>query len=376
MMYTLEHSDTGTKARTGRLRMDHGEIETPVFMPVGTKASVKALTPVQLQEAGVTMILGNAYHLFLRPGPEVVAAAGGLHAFSGWDGPMLTDSGGYQVYSLAGLRSIDDKQVRFQSHIDGSRNAFTPESMIDIQRALGPDIMMVLDECSGYPCSPETAADANRRTLLWAERSLKHYHETKSRHGYDQALFGIVQGSVFPEIRKLSAARLVEMNFEGYAIGGLAVGESREEMIRITGYTADLLPSDKARYLMGVGAPDDIVQAIAAGIDMFDCVIPTRNGRNATVYTRTGKMLLRNQTYRDDYRPLDETCSCYTCKNFSRAYLRHLFNTGEILALTLASIHNIHFYMRLMSEARRAIVEDNYRSWMEDFLNEYNQTTS
>ena len=369
--FSISHRCIDTNARAGVLRTAHGEVPTPVFMPVGTRATVKAVTPEQLRSAGARIILANTYHLALRPGSALIRGAGGLHRFSVWDGPILTDSGGYQIFSLAELRKISNEGVRFQSHIDGSYHLFTPESVIDLQRDLGPDIMMVLDECAPYPCTRESAVEANVRTLHWAGRSMERFRNTSSLHGYAQFPFAIVQGSTYEDIRAESCKQLIDMEFPGYAIGGLAVGEPREKMLSTAAFTAGLLPDEKPRYLMGVGKPEDIIEAISMGIDMFDCVIPTRNGRNGTFYSETGKIVIKNQQYRDDMRPISDQCSCYACRNFSRAYLRHLFQSSEILGLTLASIHNIHFYMDLVTSIRSAILEDDFSAWKKQFFRTY-----
>lgn len=332
-------------------------------MPVGTQGTVKAVEQRELIEMGAQIILGNTYHLYLRPGVEIIEKAGGLHAFMSWHRPILTDSGGYQVFSLSDLRGIDDDGVTFKSHLDGSEHRFTPEGVIDIQRALGSDIMMVLDECTPYPCDEDYARQSNELTLRWAARAKERFEQTQSRYGFSQALFGIVQGSTFADIRERSARRLVDMNFEGYAIGGLAVGEPAEEMYRITDLVTDILPATKPRYLMGVGTPENILGSIERGIDMFDCVLPTRNGRNGMFFTRTGRINIRNAAYAADFRPVDEECSCYGCRTFTRAYMRHLVKANEILALQLASIHNLTFYLWLVSAAREALVAGRFAEW-------------
>jgi len=370
-MFKLQKTDKKSKARAGILTTPHGDILTPVFMPVGTQGTVKTVSPRELKEVGVQIILGNTYHLYLRPGDQLISAAGGLHSFAGWPFPILTDSGGYQVFSLADLRKITDEGVVFQSHIDGSYHTFTPESVIDIQRNLGSDVMMVLDECSPYPCSYEDALRANERTIVWAKRSLERFKQADPKFGGYQAIFGIVQGSTYDSIRKSSTEQLVEMGFDGYGIGGLAVGEPKTAMLETVDLCTDLLPEDHPRYLMGVGKPEDIVESIALGVDMFDCVIPTRNARNGTVYTWKGKLVIKNQSFQSDFSPIDEKCGCYACQNFSRAYIRHLFQAEEILALRLATIHNLYFYMELVREAREAIIQDRFQSWKENFLNEY-----
>ena len=332
-------------------------------MPVGTQGTVKAVEPRELQEIGAPIILSNTYHLYLRPGTKVIEKAGGLHRFINWNQPILTDSGGYQVFSLSDLRGIDDDGVTFKSHIDGSIHRFTPVGVIDIQRALGSDIMMVLDECTPYPCEEDYAVRSNDLTITWAERCKIRFEQTEPIYNKQQSLFAIVQGSVYPRIREHSAARLVDLNFEGYAIGGLSVGEPAEAMYAMTETCTHILPVEKPRYLMGVGTPENILEAIDRGVDMFDCVLPTRNGRNALFFTGKGKINVRNASFAEDFTPIDEACECYTCKNFTRAFLRHLFKAQEILALQLASIHNLYFYLWLCREAREAILSDRYASW-------------
>ncbi len=366
MKFTLTATDG--KARAGLLQTDHGEIETPIFMPVGTQGTVKAMEPRELVEAGAQIILGNTYHLYLRPGTETIHKAGGLHRFAAWDHPMLTDSGGYQVFSLTDLRRIEEEGVTFRSHLDGSTHLFTPESVVRIQRDLGSDIMMVLDECPPHPCDAEYAQTSHELTVRWAARCQEAMGREPERYAHRQSLFAIVQGSTFPTVREASARALVSMDFEGYAIGGLAVGEPAETMYDITAFTEQFLPKGKPRYLMGVGTPENIVESIARGVDMFDCVMPTRNGRNANLFTRTGTLNLRNAQYKQDFSPVDETCVCYGCRTFTRAYLRHLFLSREILALQLATIHNVTFYLRMVQEARLAICEGRFESWKQTFL--------
>jgi queuine tRNA-ribosyltransferase len=336
-------------ARRGILTLARGTVDTPAFMPVGTYGAVKAMSPAELRELKVQVVLGNTFHLWLRPGVEVIAAHGGLHRFMGWDGPILTDSGGFQVYSLGGLRKVTEEGVRFQSPVNGDRLFLTPEESMRIQRILNADVVMVLDECTPYPATREEAAQSMQLSLRWARRS-KQAHQ-----GNPNALFGIVQGGMHEDLRQESLAALTQMQFDGYAIGGLSVGEPKEEMLRILAHTAPLLPDDKPRYLMGVGTPEDIVAAVAAGVDLFDCVLPTRNARNGWLYTRYGEVKIRNARYSDDLRPVDESCFCYACRNFTRAYLHHLQRVNEILGARLNTIHNLHFYHQLMHELRQAV---------------------
>ena len=336
-------------ARRGRFVTAHGVVDTPAFMPVGTYGTVKAMTPVELRELGAQIVLGNTFHLWLRPGLEVIAAHGGLHRFMGWDGPILTDSGGFQVFSLGALRKITEEGVKFQSPVNGDACFLSPEESMRIQRVLNSDIVMVFDECTPYPATHDQAADSMRMSLRWAERS-KRAHE-----GNANALFGIVQGGMYEDLRDESLAGLTAIGFDGYAIGGLSVGEPKDDMARILAHTAPRLPADRPRYLMGVGTPADIVQAVAAGIDMFDCVLPTRNARNGWLYTSEGVIKLRNARYRDDLSPLDPACACYTCRSFTRAYLHHLQRANEILGARLNTLHNLHYYQQLMREARDAI---------------------
>ncbi|HDQ45689.1 MAG TPA: tRNA guanosine(34) transglycosylase Tgt [bacterium] len=371
MRFLLQKTDTETRARAGRLVLSHGEVDTPVFMPVGTQATVKTLTPGELENLGAQMILGNTYHLFLRPGDGLIRQAGGLHQFMSWERPILTDSGGYQVFSLAPLRRITDEGVRFQSHLNGAYHLFTPESVVDIQRNLGPDILMPLDVCAPYPCTPEEAAKANARTMDWAMRSLDRFRNTEPPHGLEQAHFGIMQGGVYPEIRRASAERLVPMDFDGYAIGGLAVGEPKDALYEMTDFCASLLPESKPRYLMGVGKPEDLVTAISFGVDLFDCVIPTRNGRNATVFTWGGRLVIKGKAFETDFTPIDPDCGCETCRHFSRAYIRHLFKAKEILGLRLATLHNLYFYQELVRKAREAILNESFAEWKRQFLIRY-----
>ena len=351
-----------TGARLGRIMTSHGEVQTPVFMPVGTQGTVKALLPETLSELGVEMILGNTYHLYLRPGHQLIRDLGGLHHFMHWDKPILTDSGGFQVYSLGALRKINEAGVLFQSHIDGSRHFISPEIAVSIQKALGSDIVMCLDECTPYPVTLREAEKSLDLTLQWAVRS------KKAAKNSEQALFGIVQGGMYPDLRKKSVEKLVEINFDGYALGGLSVGEPKEIMMNTVVNINPLLPFDKPRYLMGVGLPEDIVACVDHGVDLFDCVIPTRSARNGLLFTNHEKVVIKHARYRDDPLPVDRLCDCYTCRNYSRAYLRHLFMAKEILAMVLNTVHNVRFYMRLMERIREAIREDRYLEFKEKFL--------
>jgi len=371
--FQLLHADTETRARLGIVETAHGRIETPVFMPVGTQGTVKTLSPHELVEIGSQIILGNTYHLYLRPGTSIIEQAGGLHKFSSWSKPILTDSGGYQVFSLAQLRKITDDGAVFQSHHDGSYHELTPERSIDIQKSLGSDIMMVLDECPPYPCTEKYAEESVRRTTAWAKRSFSRFRDTPSKYGYEQTIFAIVQGSTVPALRKQSADALIELDFPGYAIGGLSIGEPKSVLFEMADVCTELLPADKPRYLMGMGKPTDLVELIALGVDMFDCVLPTRNGRKGQVFTWAGPMNVKNAAFKSDFTPIDETCPCYACANFSRAYIRHLFNAGEILSLRLMSLHNLHFYHQLVATARQEIKNGSFLQWKKDFLSLYNQ---
>lgn len=359
---------TSNRTRAGELKTAHGIIPTPVFLPVGSQATVKTLTPQEIKEIGFGMLLANAYHLYLRPGTSVIEKMGGLHKFMGWEGAILTDSGGYQIFSLAGLRQVNDEGVSFRSHIDGSRHFITPELAIEIQQSLGADIIMVLDEC------PPSDADFNRvrramnRTHLWAARCRQAHRRS------DQALFAIVQGGVSPELRRKSAEYLTSLDFPGYAIGGLSLGEPKEVTWNITGETVELLPKDKPRYLMGVGSPEDIIEAVSRGIDIFDSVLPTRVARNGALYTRRGRININNAGYKNMKEPPDATCNCYTCKNFSAAYLHHLFRCGELLALRLATLHNLTFMHSLMTDIRTAILNDTFSFFKDAFLKNYKPT--
>jgi len=361
------------EARQGRVMTEHGTFRTPAFMPVGTQGTVKAVTQDMLEKIGVEIILSNTYHLYLRPGTEVLLEGGGLHSFIGWSRPILTDSGGYQVFSLSDLRKIEEEGVTFRSHLDGSEHKFTPESVIDTQRYIGSDIMMVLDECTPYPCSREYAESSGELTLRWAERCKGRFYGTLPHYGHGQSLFGIVQGSVYADLRQRSATVLKQMEFDGYAIGGLAVGEPAEEMYRIISICSEVLPPEKPRYLMGVGTPENLLEAIARGVDMFDCVLPTRNARNAALFTRNGTLNITNSRFKTDFTPVDEECGCYACRTYSRAYLRHLFQVKEILGPVLATVHNLYFYQWLVRSAGDAIARGNFLAWKEEQCASLNQ---
>ena len=355
--FTVIKEDSATRARLGRLVTAHGEVATPCFMPVGTQGTVKAILPRDLKEMGCQIFLGNTYHLYLRPGHELIREIGGLHKFMGWHGPILTDSGGYQVFSLGAMRKITDEGARFQSHLDGSSHLLTPEKAVEIQEALGSDIAMVLDECIPAGASRDYVRISTERTVHWARRCLR------ARGKPGQLMFGIIQGGLFEDLRQRCVDEMAGLPFEGFAVGGLGVGEGEAQLHAIAAYTAGLLPADKPRYLMGVGRPQDIVDAVRAGFDMFDCVIPTRNARNGTLYTSKGKLNIKRAEFAADRRPLDETCDCYCCRNFSRAYLRHLYMAGEILSSQLNSMHNLYFYHRLMDKCREAIRSGGADLW-------------
>jgi queuine tRNA-ribosyltransferase len=374
MSFTLIHQDKNSRARMGELSTAHGVIQTPCFMPVGTQGTVKTLSPLELEQSGAQVLLSNAYHLFLRPGMDVIKQAGGLHNFMHWQKPILTDSGGYQIFSLALLRKIRDEGVEFQSHIDGTRHFLRPEDLIDIQRDLDSDIMMPLDECVHYPSSLDHAEGAIERTLEWARRSKEHFARSQSHiAGSDQQiLFGIVQGATYEGLRRQCAEQLIEMDFTGYALGGISVGEPRTLRYNIVKFVTEILPQNKPRYLMGVGLPEDIIQAVESGVDMLDCVVPTRYGRNGTAFTSAGKLTVRNSGFSQDFTPLDKECRCYTCTSFSRAYLRHLCNTGEILGLRLVSLHNVHFFLELMRQIQRVIKDDKFLEFKKEFFGKYN----
>ncbi len=366
-MFTLTHSDG--PARRGVLQTAHGAIETPAFMPVGTQGAVKALTPQHLDDVGASVILGNTYHLMLRPGDELIARRGGLHQFIGWKKPILTDSGGYQVFSLAERRKIDENGVEFRSHLDGSSHVLTPERAVEIQANLGSDIAMVLDECPALPSTVEVIEKSLELTARWARRCRERFSEMR-KNGPDpfpQLQFGIVQGGAFPELRAKSAELTVSIGFEGYAIGGLSVGEPNETMYQVVEVTAPLLPADQPRYLMGVGTPIDLVECVARGIDMFDCVMPTRNARNGQLFTSEGPLNIKNAQFAEDDRPVDPACSCYTCRTFSRAYLSHLYRAGEMTGGTLNTLHNLSFYLDTMRRIREAIAFGRFEDFRQGF---------
>ncbi len=361
--FNLIKKDAASSARLGRIVTSHGEINTPVFMPVGTQATVKTLSPADLTDIGAEIILGNTYHLFLRPGHELIRDFGGIQEFMGWKKPVLTDSGGFQVFSLADLRKIGEEGVTFQSHIDGGAKHFiTPEYAVEIQESLGADIIMAFDECIPFPATHDYARESLERTLRWASRCRAAKKDT------GQALFGIVQGGMYPELRKHSAEALIEIGFEGYALGGLSVGETKPVMYEMIEASVPTLPQDKPRYLMGVGTPEDLVEGVDRGIDMFDCVMPTRNARNGTFFTSFGKVVIRNAQYERDKQPIDPECECSTCRTFTRAYLRHLFNANEVLALRLGTIHNLFFYLQLMRSIRTSIEQGRFREFKREFL--------
>ena len=363
--YIVEEKSSQTKARLGELSTPHGKIKTPTFMPVGTKATVKAMAPEELKEIGAQVVLSNTYHLFLRPGPDIIKEAGGLHQFMNWDSPILTDSGGFQVFSLGDKNEITEKGVRFNSHIGGAEYFLSPEKSIEIQEALGADIIMAFDECPPYSADRDYVLESLERTTRWLERSIKAH---KRR---DQALFGIVQGGMYQDLREKSARQVTEFDLPGYALGGLSVGEPKEEMLKVLEYAPDLLPADKPRYLMGVGTPYDLFEAVRRGIDMFDCVFPTRVARNGSIFTHQGRITVSNATYKRDFAPLDKKCGCKVCENYSRAYIRHLHKRNEILGLRLTTYHNLYFLLRLMEKIRNSIVEGSFLEYRAKFYRDY-----
>ena len=374
MNFLLEANDPNTNARAGRISTGHGEIETPIFMPVGTAATVKAVHQRELKEdIAAQIILGNTYHLYLRPGLEIIQAAGGLHKFNGWEGPILTDSGGYQVYSLGDNRKIKEDGVTFQSHIDGSRHEFTPENVVDVQRAIGADIIMAFDECTPYPCDRAYAKDSMHLTHRWLKRCIHRFDETQGLYGFDQTLFPIVQGSVYKDLRTESAEFVASLDLEGNAIGGLSVGEPHEDMYEMTALVCDILPEKKPRYLMGVGTPANILECIALGVDMFDCVMPTRNARNGMLFTTEGIVNIRNEKWKNVFEVLDPNLDGYVSNFYSKAYLRHLIMSNEILGAQIASIQNLSFYLWLVKEARKEIMKGTFGSWKSAMVDKVSQ---
>lgn len=364
--YELIKKDSRTKARRGRVNTPHGPIETPVFMPVGTAGTVKAMKPEEVRDMGAQIILGNTYHLYLRPGHEVVKAAGGLHKFMNWERAILTDSGGFQVFSLGAMRKISEEGVEFRSHIDGSKHMLSPEKSMEIQNALGSDIMMAFDECAPYPADRNYVKNSLERTTRWLKRC-KEYHKNTEQ----QSLFGIMQGGMYKDLRKQSAEEIVELDMPGYAIGGLSVGEPKEIMYEVMDDCVDYLPADKPRYLMGVGSPDCLFEGVERGIDMFDCVLPTRIARHGMAMTSQGRVNIKNAKYERDFTPLDPNCDCYTCRNYSKAYLRHLFKSDEILSSMLMTTHNLHFLVNTMAGIRKAIEEDRFLEYKKEFYDSY-----
>lgn len=369
MQFSLTATDTPTKARAGEITTAHGKIETPIFMPVGTLGAVKAVHMQELErDIQAQIILGNTYHLYLRPGTPVIERAGGLHKFNGWHKPILTDSGGFQVHSLAGIRKIKEEGVEFRSHIDGSKHFFSPEGVMDIQRKIGADIIMAFDECTPYPCEYDYAKKSMQLTHRWLDRCVKRFSETEGAYGYEQTLFPIVQGSVYKDLRKQSAEFIASVNAEGNAIGGLSVGEPDEDMYEMTELVCDILPKDRPRYLMGVGTPANILEGIALGIDMFDCVMPTRNARNGMLFTKQGIINIKNEKWKDDFSPVDEESDCELSRTHTKAFLRHLVHAGEILGAQISSVNNLSLYLWLVKEARKKIIEGNFASWKKEML--------
>lgn len=369
MKFIIQSTDSGSNARTGLMETAHGSIKTPIFMPVGTSANVKAVHVRDLvEDVNAQIILGNTYHLYLRPGMDIIKKAGGLHRFIGWDRPLLTDSGGYQVYSLTDIRKLKEEGVTFQSHIDGSKHTFTPENVIDTQRIIGADIIMAFDECTPYPCEYDYAKNSMEITHRWLKRCIDRFAATKPLYGHEQSLFPIVQGSVYADLRKKSAEVISSFGADGNAIGGLSVGEPHEMMYEMTGLVCDILPRDKPRYLMGVGTPANILESIALGVDMFDCVMPTRNARNGMLFTRNGFMNMLNNKWKDDYSVVDEEGTSFVDSHYTKAYLRHLFKSGELLGGMIASLHNLAFYMWLVGEAREQIKAGTFSTWKDSMV--------
>jgi len=374
LSFQISHTDKATKARAGKLHTDHGIIETPVFIPVGTAGTVKAVHQKELKDdIKAQIILGNTYHLYLRPGLDIIEKAGGIHQFIGWDKPVLTDSGGYQIYSLTDRRKISENGVVFQSHIDGSKHEFTPERVVDIERTIGADIMMAFDECTPFPCDYKYAKKSMLVTHKWLERCIKRFDQTTDKFGYSQKLFPIVQGSAYKDLRQQSAEFIAGQNREGNAIGGLSVGEPTEVMYEMTELVCGILPADKLRYLMGVGTPANILECIALGVDMFDCVIPTRNARNGMLFTGNGIMNMRNEKWKDDLGPIDNEGTSFVDRQYSKAYLRHLFVSKEILGPMIATLHNLAFYVWLVTEARKQIIENTFGTWKEKMMKQVTQ---
>lgn len=374
MHFDLIANDSGSKARAGILHTDHGMIETPIFMPVGTQGSVKGVHQQELRDdINAQIILGNTYHLFLRPGTEVLEAAGGLHQFIGWERPILTDSGGYQVYSMSGSRKITEEGVKFQSHVDGSYHVFTPERAIDIQRSIGADIIMAFDECTPYPCEYGYAKRSMQMTHRWLKRCFEQMERTEPKYGHQQALFPIVQGSVFPDLRKESAETIASYDSVGCAIGGLSVGEPDEDMYAMTEMVCDILPKEKPRYLMGVGTPVNILEGISQGVDMFDCVMPSRNARHGMLFTWEGTINIKNEKWAKDFSPIDANSPCWADQVYSKAYLRHLIKTGENLGIQIATIHNLAFYLRLVKTAREKILDGTFTTWKNEMVKKLGQ---
>jgi queuine tRNA-ribosyltransferase len=375
--FTKLKDGVDTKARLGKIETAHGDIETPIFMPVGTAASVKSLNPDQLYDMNAQIILGNTYHLYLRPGTELISKAGGLHKFMNWKKPMLTDSGGFQVWSLQSIRKITEEGVQFKSHLDGSKHWFTPQSVMKAQREIGADIIMAFDECTPYPATEKEVQHSLRLTQKWTGEALKWLDENPPLHGYDQAFFGIVQGGMYKEYRSEAIKHLLDFDLPGYAIGGLSVGEPNELMYEMSDHCTETLPGDKPRYVMGVGTPVDLLELIDRGVDMFDCVMPSRNARNGQVFTSKGVMNFKGAAFAEQLdQPLDSECECYTCKNFSRGYLRHLFKANEISIYSYATIHNLHFYLELMKQAREHIKNDTFKAWKAEKVVQLSQRVS
>jgi queuine tRNA-ribosyltransferase len=374
MKFEVQNNDSGSNARTGKITTDHGEILTPIFMPVGTAGTVKGVHQRELvDDVKAQIILGNTYHLYLRPGLDIIKKAGGLHGFNGWDKPLLTDSGGYQVFSLKEMRKITEEGAKFSSHIDGSKHMFSPEYVMDIQRIIGADIIMAFDECTPYPCEYDYAENSMHLTHRWLKRCIKRFDETKPIYGHSQALFPIVQGSVYPDLRVQSAEFIAEQNREGNAIGGLSVGEPAEDMYAMLEVVNNILPKEKPRYLMGVGTPENILEGIALGTDMFDCVMPTRNARNGMLFTTEGIINIRNKKWEDDFSPIDPNLDCYASKFYSKSYLKHLNKCQEMLAAQIGSVHNLAFYMWLVGQAREHIIEGDFATWKPKAIKQFMQ---